>query len=103
MLDTVAGTTGMLPADKPRYFMGIGDPDGLLGVIERGVDMFDCVLPTRLGRTGSALVPGGKLNLRNARFARDGSPLVEPGDRGGPLRTLPGRAGGGGGRGHQLN
>ena len=57
--------------------MGIGDPDGLLGVIERGVDMFDCVLPTRLGRTGSALVPGGKLNLRNARFARDSSPLVE--------------------------
>ena len=50
---------------------------GLLGVIERGVDMFDCVLPTRLGRTGSALVPGGRLNLRNARFARDGSPLVD--------------------------
>ena len=77
MLDTVAATAEMLPADRPRYFMGIGDPDGLLGVIERGVDMFDCVLPTRLGRTGSALVPGGKLNLRNARFARDGAPLVE--------------------------
>jgi queuine tRNA-ribosyltransferase len=77
MLDTVAATTEMLPVDRPRYFMGIGDPDGLLGVIERGVDMFDCVLPTRLGRTGSAVVPGGKLNLRNARFARDSSPLVE--------------------------
>ena len=77
MLDTVAATAEMLPADRPRYFMGIGDPEGLLGVIERGVDMFDCVLPTRLGRTGSALVPGGRLNLRNARFARDGAPLVD--------------------------
>ena len=77
MFDTVTATAAMLPQQRPRYFMGIGDPDGLLGVIERGVDMFDCVLPTRLGRTGSALVPGGKLNLRNARFARDGAPLVE--------------------------
>jgi queuine tRNA-ribosyltransferase len=77
MFDTVTATTAMLPAQRPRYFMGIGDPDGVLGVIERGVDMFDCVLPTRLGRTGSALVPGGRLNLRNARFARDPEPLVE--------------------------
>jgi queuine tRNA-ribosyltransferase len=77
MLETVAANCGMLPDDRPRYFMGIGDPEGVLGVIERGVDMFDCVLPTRLGRTGSALVPGGRINLRNARFARDGGPLVE--------------------------
>jgi queuine tRNA-ribosyltransferase len=77
MLDTVAGTTAMLPADRPRYFMGIGDPDGLLSVIARGVDMFDCVLPTRLGRTGSALTPEGRINLRNARFTSDPSPLVE--------------------------
>jgi queuine tRNA-ribosyltransferase len=77
MLDTVAATTAMLPASQPRYFMGIGDPAGLLGVIERGVDMFDCVLPTRLGRTGSALVPGGRINLRNAQYARDPRPLVE--------------------------
>jgi queuine tRNA-ribosyltransferase len=77
MLDTVAATSAMLPAERPRYFMGIGDPDGLLGVIARGVDMFDCVLPTRLGRTGSALTPEGRINLRNARFASDPRPLVE--------------------------
>jgi queuine tRNA-ribosyltransferase len=77
MLDTVAATTQMLPADRPRYFMGIGDPAGVLEVIARGVDMFDCVLPTRLGRTGAALTPEGRLNLRNARFARDDRPLVE--------------------------
>ncbi len=77
MLDTVAATTAMLPDQRPRYFMGIGDPEGLLDVIERGVDMFDCVLPTRLGRTGAALAPGGRINLRNARFARDPLPLVE--------------------------
>ena len=51
--------------------MGIGDPEGILEVIERGIDMFDCVLPTRLGRTGTALTWHGRLNLRNARFARD--------------------------------
>ena len=77
MLSTLAGTTAMLPDHRPRYFMGIGDPDGLLDVIERGVDMFDCVLPTRLGRTGAALTPGGRINLRNARYARDPLPLVE--------------------------
>jgi queuine tRNA-ribosyltransferase len=57
--------------------MGIGDPLGILEVIERGVDMFDCVWPTRLGRTGSALTWGGRLNLRSARFARDPRPLDE--------------------------
>ena len=57
--------------------MGIGDPAGILDVIERGVDMFDCVLPTRMGRTGSALTWEGRLNLRNARFARDRRPLDE--------------------------
>jgi queuine tRNA-ribosyltransferase len=55
--------------------MGIGDPAGILKVIERGVDMFDCVLPTRLGRTGSAITWEGRLNLRNARFAADEGPL----------------------------
>ena len=78
MLETTALTAGLLPADRPRYFMGIGDPAGILEVVERGVDMFDCVLPTRLGRTGSALTWGGRLNLRNARFARDDGPL-DPG------------------------
>jgi queuine tRNA-ribosyltransferase len=78
MLDTVAWAAPLLPADRPRYFMGIGDPEGILEVIERGVDVFDCVLPTRLGRTGSALTSEGRLNLRNARFARDAGPL-DPG------------------------
>jgi queuine tRNA-ribosyltransferase len=77
MLDTVAWSAPLLPADRPRYFMGIGDPAGLLEVIERGIDMFDCVLPTRLGRTGSALTWEGRLNLKNARFARDERPLDE--------------------------
>ncbi len=58
-LDTVEWAAPLLPADRPRYFMGIGDPAGMLDVIERGVDMFDCVLPTRMGRTGSALTLGG--------------------------------------------
>jgi queuine tRNA-ribosyltransferase len=56
--------------------MGLGDPAGLLELIARGIDLFDCVLPTRWGRTGSALVPGGRLNLRNARYARDERPLA---------------------------
>jgi queuine tRNA-ribosyltransferase len=77
MLDTVAWAAPLLPADRPRYFMGIGDPVGILEVVERGVDMFDCVLPTRLGRTGSALTWEGRLNLRNARFARDARPLAD--------------------------
>jgi queuine tRNA-ribosyltransferase len=77
MFDTTAWGAELLPADRPRYFMGIGDPEGILEVIERGVDMFDCVLPTRTARTGSALTWEGRLNLRNARFARDRRPLDE--------------------------
>jgi queuine tRNA-ribosyltransferase len=77
MFDTTAWSAGLLPEDKPRYFMGIGDPEGVLEVIERGVDMFDCVLPTRTARTGSALTWQGRLNLRNAQFARDPRPLDE--------------------------
>jgi queuine tRNA-ribosyltransferase len=77
MLETVAWSAPLLPGDRARYFMGIGDPAGILDVIERGIDMFDCVLPTRLGRTGSALTWEGRLNLRNARFARDPRPLQE--------------------------
>jgi queuine tRNA-ribosyltransferase len=76
-LETVERFAPLLPRDKPRYFMGIGDAPGLLEVIERGIDMFDCVLPTRLGRTGSALTPEGRLNLKNARFARDAAPLED--------------------------
>jgi queuine tRNA-ribosyltransferase len=77
MFETTAWAAELLPADKPRYFMGIGDPEGILEVIERGIDMFDCVLPTRTARTGSALTWEGRLNLRNARFTRDPRPLDE--------------------------
>ena len=77
MFETTAWAAELLPAERPRYFMGIGDPEGVLEVIERGVDMFDCVLPTRTARTGSALTWEGRLNLRNARHARDPSPLDE--------------------------
>jgi len=77
MFETTAWSANLLPEDRPRYFMGIGDPEGILEVIARGVDMFDCVLPTRTARTGSALTWEGRLNLRNARFARDESPLDE--------------------------
>jgi queuine tRNA-ribosyltransferase len=75
MFETVAWSAPLLPRDKPRYFMGIGDPEGILEVIERGIDMFDCVLPTRLGRTGTAITRDGRLNLKNARFIRDPRPL----------------------------
>ena len=75
MLECVGWAAQLLPADKPRYFMGIGDAEGIMEVIRRGIDMFDCALPTRTARTGSALVPTGRLNLRNARFAADPAPL----------------------------
>ena len=77
MFETTAWAADLLPEQSPRYFMGIGDPEGILEVIERGIDMFDCVLPTRTARTGSALTWEGRLNLRNARFARDPAPLDE--------------------------
>jgi len=77
MFAATTDAASFLPADKPRYFMGIGDPEGVIEVIARGVDMFDCVLPTRTARTGSALTWEGRLNLRNARFARDPRPLDE--------------------------
>ncbi|MFL6613414.1 MAG: tRNA guanosine(34) transglycosylase Tgt [Pantoea agglomerans] len=75
MFETVGWAAPLLPETKPRYFMGIGDPEGILEVIERGIDMFDCVLPTRLGRTGTAITRDGRLNLKNARFTRDPRPL----------------------------
>ena len=77
MFDAVGWSVPLLPAGKPRYFMGIGDPEGILEVITSGIDMFDCVLPTRTARTGSALTWEGRLNMRNARFARDPRPLDE--------------------------
>jgi queuine tRNA-ribosyltransferase len=66
---------GQLPADRPRYLMGVGKPDDIVGAVERGIDMFDCVLPTRSGRTGQAFTRTGPLNIRNARFGEDGAPL----------------------------
>ncbi|MBW4331514.1 tRNA guanosine(34) transglycosylase Tgt [Stakelama sp. CBK3Z-3] len=66
---------GQLPADKPRYLMGVGKPDDIVGAVERGVDMFDCVMPTRSGRTGQAFTRDGPINIRNARFAEDTGPL----------------------------
>jgi queuine tRNA-ribosyltransferase len=68
----------MLPADRPRYLMGVGKPDDLVEAVLRGVDMFDCVLPTRSGRTGQAFTADGPINIRNARFSEDKEPL-EPG------------------------
>ena len=70
--------TPMLPADRPRYLMGVGKPDDLVEAVLRGVDMFDCVLPTRSGRTGQAFTADGPINIRNARFAEDREP-IEPG------------------------
>jgi queuine tRNA-ribosyltransferase len=66
---------GQLPADKPRYLMGVGKPDDLVGAIARGIDMFDCVLPTRSGRNGQAFTHCGPLNIRNAKFAEDQGPI----------------------------
>jgi len=68
---------GMLPADKPRYLMGVGKPDDIVGAVKRGVDMMDCVLPSRSGRTGQAWTRRGQVNLKNARHADDPRPLDE--------------------------
>ena len=68
---------GQLPADKPRYLMGVGKPDDLVGAVARGVDMFDCVLPTRSGRNGQAFTWHGPVNIRNAKHAEDQRPLDE--------------------------
>ena len=75
MLECVAWAAPALPETHPRYFMGIGDPEGILEVVARGIDMFDCVLPTRTARTGSALTWAGRLNLRNAAYRTDPRPL----------------------------
>ncbi len=66
---------GQLPVDRPRYLMGVGKPTDIVGAVERGVDMFDCVMPTRSGRTGQAFTRAGPINIRNARFAEDQGPL----------------------------
>ncbi len=75
MLATLDVTTPLLPAGKPRYLMGVGTPEDLVEGVARGIDIFDCVLPTRVARNGQALLRDGKLNMRNARFADDPAPL----------------------------
>lgn len=75
MFQTLDVTTPLMPADKPRYLMGVGTPEDLLGSVLRGVDMFDCVMPTRAGRTARAYTERGIINLRNARHAIDARPI----------------------------
>jgi len=78
MLACLDYAPGQMPEDKPRYLMGVGKPDDIVEAVRRGIDMFDCVLPTRSGRTGQAFTADGPINLRNARFAEDQEP-IEPG------------------------
>jgi queuine tRNA-ribosyltransferase len=75
MFRVLDATLPLLPADRPRYLMGVGTPADIVGAVARGIDMFDCVIPTRSGRTGRAYTSRGVLNLRNARFADDPRPL----------------------------
>jgi queuine tRNA-ribosyltransferase len=75
MYDTIEMLAPLMPEDRPRYLMGVGTPEDLLEAVERGVDMFDCVLPTRNARTGQAFTARGKLNVKNARWASDTRPL----------------------------
>jgi queuine tRNA-ribosyltransferase len=75
MFATLDFAPDMLPQDKPRYLMGVGKPDDIVGAVERGIDMFDCVLPTRSGRNGQAFTWAGPLNIRNAKFNEDTGPL----------------------------
>ena len=77
MFATLDFAPAQLPADRPRYLMGVGKPDDIVGAVARGVDMFDCVLPSRSGRNGQAFTWGGPLNLRNAKHAEDSAPLDE--------------------------
>ena len=75
MFKILTETTKFLPKNKPRYLMGVGTPSDILGAVNRGIDMFDCVLPTRSGRTGLAFTWNGKINLKNSKYQNDQSPL----------------------------
>ncbi len=75
MFDCLDFAPGQLPSEKPRYLMGVGKPDDIVGAVERGIDMFDCVLPTRSGRTGQAFTRSGPINIRNAQFSEATGPL----------------------------
>ncbi len=87
MLDALEVTMAQLPRDHPRYFMGLGDAVGIVESVRLGVDMFDCVLPTRLARHGTVLTSGGRLNIKRLEFARDDRPL-DPERPGGPCEGL---------------
>tara|TARA_B100001175_G_scaffold293228_1_gene279575 strand:+ start:516 stop:1628 length:1113 start_codon:yes stop_codon:yes gene_type:complete len=75
MFNVLDEITNLMPDNKPRYLMGVGTPSDILGAVKRGIDMFDCVLPTRSGRTGLAFTWNGRLNIRNAKYRNDNSPL----------------------------
>jgi len=77
MLRILDHVTPLLPEDRPRYLMGVGSPEDLIEGVARGIDIFDCVLPSRLGRNGSVFTPAGRMNLRNARFKEDPAPIQE--------------------------
>ncbi|MEM7718182.1 MAG: tRNA guanosine(34) transglycosylase Tgt [Pseudomonadota bacterium] len=77
MFKVLETAPGMLPTDKPRYLMGVGKPDDIVGAVKRGIDMMDCVLPSRSGRTGQAFTRRGVVNIKNARHANDPRPLDE--------------------------
>ena len=77
MFDCLDYAPDMLPADKPRYLMGVGKPDDIVGAVARGIDMMDCVLPSRSGRTGQVFTRHGVVNIKNARHADDPRPLDE--------------------------
>jgi queuine tRNA-ribosyltransferase len=80
MFEALSFTTPLLPAEKPRYLMGVGTPSDIIGAVERGIDMFDCVMPTRSGRHGQAFTWNGKLNMRNAVHIEDMRPIDESSD-----------------------
>tara|TARA_B100001029_G_C14903323_1_gene362182 strand:- start:94 stop:789 length:696 start_codon:yes stop_codon:yes gene_type:complete len=75
MIDIVESTTDYLPKNRPRYLMGVGRPVDIFEAVERGIDMFDCVLPTRFGRNGRAFTVDGEINLKNSKYSEDKSPL----------------------------
>lgn len=90
MIPALRAATGELPTDRPRYFMGLGDPVGLVEAVAAGIDMFDCVLPTRLARHGTALTSAGRVNLKRAEFAESDAPIDEEFDH--PLSSRYSRA-----------
>jgi queuine tRNA-ribosyltransferase len=75
MFEVLDDIKDILPKDKPRYLMGVGTPSDILGAVKRGIDMFDCVLPTRSGRTGLAFTWNGRINIRNSKYQYDNTPL----------------------------